>query len=104
MVKRGTTIRAFKITINYQKINQQFNINSDRLVKSAFWQPTLSCQQKLQRKKNCIQFSDKASCFWWFDTRKLDEEEATDTRINNPKYTIKDRKDTEVVLPLKQLN
>lgn len=43
MVKRGTTIRAFKITINYQKINQQFNINSDRLVKSAFWQPTLSC-------------------------------------------------------------
>lgn len=54
-----------------------------------------------REKKIASSFLIKLVAFGGFDMRKLDEEEATDTRINNPKYTIKDRKDTEVVLPLK---
>lgn len=42
--KKGYTTPWFQDKrINYQKNFQQFDINSDRLLKSAIWQPPVSC-------------------------------------------------------------
>lgn len=59
-----TTSYTFKI-INCQRIYQQSNTNSGRLVKSAFWQPSTSCHQHLHR-INGIYFADKGKLTaWW---------------------------------------